>query len=168
MITTESFCRNRRQESTHRTSMRLSYRFESCIPFFTEKRSPGKEGKNCCRSDRDVRFRLQGFDRSMTFVVTQDPLDTTVVDFWRMIVEHGVSTIVMLSELGCSPTQTKCHPYWPVNSELICEYVKVKFVKEEANDFYIRRDFEIFNTKVSHTPSKTFLNVAWLMEPRVP
>ena len=85
----------------------------------------------------------------MTFVVTQDPLDTTVVDFWRMIVEHGVSTIVMLSELGCSPTQTKCHPYWPVNSELICEYVKVKFLKEEANDFYIRRDFEIFNTKVS-------------------
>ena len=85
----------------------------------------------------------------MTFIVTQDPLDTTVVDFWRMIVEHGVSTIVMLSELGCSPTQTKCHPYWPVNSELICEYVRVKFLKEESNDFYIRRDFEIFNAKVS-------------------
>ncbi|XP_022686769.1 tyrosine-protein phosphatase 69D-like isoform X2 [Varroa jacobsoni] len=90
---------------------------------------------------------IQGYDRSQSFIVTQDPLDTTVVDFWRMIIEQNISTIVMLSELGCSPSQTKCHPYWPVNSELICDYVKVKFVREEANDFYIRRDFDIVNAK---------------------
>lgn len=129
----------------------------SAYPYISDRAEGGNNAAAHCLIDNSM--MLQGYDRSQSFIVTQDPLDTTVVDFWRMIIEQNISTIVMLSELGCSPSQTKCHPYWPVNSELICDYVKVKFVREEANDFYIRRDFDIVNAKVNKNMAlSTLLN----------
>ena len=43
---------------------------------------------------------FQGYDRSLSFIITQDPLESTVVEFWRMIKEQSITTLVMLSELG--------------------------------------------------------------------
>merc|ERR1719284_2010465 len=31
-----------------------------------------------------------------SFISTQDPLEETAMDFWRMVVEHNVATMVML------------------------------------------------------------------------
>ena len=41
----------------------------------------------------------QGYDISETFIVTQEPLERTRADFWRMVLELEVSSIVMLSEV---------------------------------------------------------------------
>ena len=43
---------------------------------------------------------IEGYDNSESFVITQDPLDTTIADFWRMISEQCISTIVMLSDVS--------------------------------------------------------------------
>lgn len=43
---------------------------------------------------------IEGYDNSESFIITQDPLDNTIGDFWRMVLEQGVNTIVMISEVS--------------------------------------------------------------------
>lgn len=40
-----------------------------------------------------------GFRRLRDFVVTQHPLVSTIKDFWQMVWDHNVQTIVLLSSL---------------------------------------------------------------------
>lgn len=42
---------------------------------------------------------IEGYDNTESFIITQDPLEDTIADFWRMISEQGISTIVMISEV---------------------------------------------------------------------
>lgn len=43
---------------------------------------------------------IEGYDNSESFVITQDPLESTIADYWRMISEQCISTIVMLSDVS--------------------------------------------------------------------
>lgn len=43
---------------------------------------------------------IEGYDNSESFIITQDPLETTTSDFWRMVFEQGVNVIVMLSDVS--------------------------------------------------------------------
>lgn len=43
---------------------------------------------------------IEGYDNSESFIIAQDPLDVTIPDFWRMISEQCISTIVMLSDVN--------------------------------------------------------------------
>lgn len=42
---------------------------------------------------------IEGYDNSESFIITQDPMEDTIGDFWRMISEQSISTIVMISEV---------------------------------------------------------------------
>uniref|UniRef100_A0A1I7YNQ3 Protein-tyrosine phosphatase n=1 Tax=Steinernema glaseri TaxID=37863 RepID=A0A1I7YNQ3_9BILA len=50
-----------------------------------------------------------------TFIATQGPLEQTIPDFWRMVHQESVSTILMacLTEEDGKP---KCAQYWPLES----------------------------------------------------
>ena len=43
--------------------------------------------------------RLQGYKQRNAYIATQGPLQNTVDDFWRMMLEHRCRCIVMLCEL---------------------------------------------------------------------
>ncbi|XP_022240528.1 tyrosine-protein phosphatase 69D-like [Limulus polyphemus] len=88
---------------------------------------------------------IQGYDRSLSFIITQDPLENTMLEFWRMIKEQSVTTVVMLSELGAG--QTKCQQYWPGEEEKEYDYIKVKFQNEETRESITKREFQVINTK---------------------
>lgn len=47
-----------------------------------------------------VIFFSQAYKSKRSFIATQMPLKDTVVDFWRLLYEQQVSTIVMLNQLG--------------------------------------------------------------------
>ncbi|XP_012286742.1 tyrosine-protein phosphatase 69D [Orussus abietinus] len=91
---------------------------------------------------------IEGYDNSETFVITQDPLDTTVADFWRMISEQCVSTIVMLSDLNDGPR--KCPRYWP-EEEAAYDHINVRYIQSESCPYYTRRELCVSNTKTDES-----------------
>ena len=91
---------------------------------------------------------MKGYDHTLSFIVAQDPLEHTVNEFWWMIAEHAVTTMVMLAELGDG--QNKCHQYWPasVDTTFDCDFVKVKLIEEEMFQYYVKRVFHVTKKKV--------------------
>jgi len=41
----------------------------------------------------------QSYHTRRAFIMTQGPMNNTVVDFWRMVVQHNTPVIVMLTQL---------------------------------------------------------------------
>ena len=51
---------------------------------------------------------ITGYYNRVEFIVTQHPLHTTREDFWNMIVERKVKTIVMFGPLGSKEVAVDC------------------------------------------------------------
>ncbi|CAG2164165.1 unnamed protein product, partial [Oppiella nova] len=106
-----------------------------------------------------IMAEFEGYDHSLSFIVTQDPMEHTVNEFWWTIAEQNVSTLVMLAELGDG--QSKCHCYWPTE-EFDCEFVRVKFVAEDVTQFYIKRVFDVTHKKTNDCQRVTqFQFLSW-------
>lgn len=89
---------------------------------------------------------IESYDNTESFIITQDPLPTTLSDFWRMISEQCVSTLVMLSDLGDG--FRKCIRYWPEPDDESCyDNIKVKYIQSESCPYYTRREFAVTNMK---------------------
>ncbi|XP_051509485.1 tyrosine-protein phosphatase non-receptor type 18-like [Myxocyprinus asiaticus] len=59
---------------------------------------------------------IKGAAGNRTYIATQGPLSSTVVDFWRMIWQHNIKVIIMACreiELG----KKKCEVYWASTKE---------------------------------------------------
>ena len=55
-------------------------------------------------------------NKSKLFIATQTPLDNTISSFWKMIYNHKIKLIIMLSNLE-EEKQEKYKIYWPNNKE---------------------------------------------------
>ncbi|XP_015675423.1 tyrosine-protein phosphatase non-receptor type 22 [Protobothrops mucrosquamatus] len=84
---------------------------------------------------------IKGVYEPRTYIATQGPLSTTVVDFWRMIWEYKILIIVM-SCMEFEMGKKKCERYWVDMGEsplqfgpffIICE------VEEKRKDYVIRK-----------------------------
>ncbi|KAI2797964.1 Protein tyrosine phosphatase, partial [Blomia tropicalis] len=109
-------------------------------------RTPGTEG-----SDYINATFLPGFSRLREFIITQHPIWDTISDFWQMVWDHNVQTIVMLS----SVIDEKEYPqFWP-DREDEADYgsFKVKLTEEnrlmlsEAGCFITKRDLMLQSTQ---------------------
>ena len=69
--------------------------------------TPGGMG----RTDYINALFVDGYLRKGEFIVTQTPLHTTVIDFWKMVYDHEVNTVVMMNNSDFK--EDTCAQYWP-------------------------------------------------------
>ncbi|KAK0429301.1 hypothetical protein QR680_011305 [Steinernema hermaphroditum] len=76
--------------------------------------------------------RMEGVERPM--IATQGPLEATIPDFWRMVHQESVSTILMAC-LTEEDGKAKCAQYWPLEQGAYqnygCMFVNNKKVEKE-------------------------------------
>ncbi|CAH3188233.1 unnamed protein product, partial [Porites evermanni] len=81
---------------------------------------------------------LDGYDGTpKSYIACQGPVPGTYQDFWRMIWQEKVSTVVMLTRL-VEHGRTKCHQYWPDKSETYHEITVSNHKTEKFADYAIR------------------------------
>ena len=89
---------------------RIKNRYETTIPFDRNRviLTPvaGREYSTYINASF-----VEGYDNWECFILTQDPMESTQRDFWRMVLEHNIVVIVMLSEMG-DTSGTSCCPQY--------------------------------------------------------
>ncbi|XP_070577123.1 receptor-type tyrosine-protein phosphatase O-like [Ptychodera flava] len=97
----------------------------------------------------DIEFlfseEYKGNNSPKEFIATQGPLPETNDDFWRMIWEYNVKTVVMLTE--CTERgKVKCDHYWPPDNEPV-HYgdIQVNIVSEEMFAEWTLKEFNLEN-----------------------
>jgi len=94
---------------------------------------------------------VDGYQLREAFILTQAPMENTVEDFWRMIWEYEVFSIVMLSS-GDEHDETHCFPYWPFNAEPAnIGLLIIQIAAEENKTGFVKREFRATNSKTGET-----------------
>ncbi|XP_078012550.1 receptor-type tyrosine-protein phosphatase V-like isoform X5 [Phascolarctos cinereus] len=86
---------------------------------------------------------IPGYTRPQEFIATQGPLKKTMEDFWRLVWEQQVHTIVMLT-VGMENGRVLCEHYWPVDSKPVTYgQIIVRLVAEEKGEDWTCREFQV-------------------------
>ncbi|XP_073687767.1 receptor-type tyrosine-protein phosphatase eta [Garra rufa] len=103
---------------------------------------------------------IPGYKSRKEFIAAQGPLPVTVNEFWRMVWEKNVYTIVMLTrcnEMG----RVKCEKYWPSGTKQY-QNISVETTSELELESWTIRDFNIKYVKTTETRFvRQFHFMAW-------
>ncbi|XP_078317010.1 uncharacterized protein LOC144620397 [Crassostrea virginica] len=114
-------------------------------------------------------IQLPGFKNRNTFALTQMPLPNTVLDFWSLVLEQDVSTIVMMNSFIMDK---KTGVYWPVDAEEVSfgSIVISLLETSKRNVSFDVLKFKVVNTKQSNEERilKQFQCKFWPEEANVP
>ncbi|XP_052005244.1 receptor-type tyrosine-protein phosphatase eta [Xyrauchen texanus] len=103
---------------------------------------------------------MPGYSSKKEFIAAQGPLPCTVNDFWRMIWEKNVHTVVMLTKCN-EQGRVKCEEYWPSEMKHF-KNLTVMTASDIPLDDWTIRDFEVRNLKTAETRSvRHFHFTAW-------
>ncbi|XP_072291738.1 receptor-type tyrosine-protein phosphatase eta [Eucyclogobius newberryi] len=103
---------------------------------------------------------IPGYISRKEFIAAQGPLRATVNDFWRMIWEKNVHTIVMLTRCN-EQGRVKCEQYWAPGTSSYGN-ITVTTTSEIPLDDWTIRDFDVKNVKTAETrPVRHFHFTAW-------
>ncbi|XP_067027507.1 receptor-type tyrosine-protein phosphatase T-like isoform X2 [Acropora muricata] len=81
---------------------------------------------------------LHGYDSTPNaYIACQGPVPGTYQDFWRMLWQENVTTVVMLTRL-VEHGRTKCHQYWPDKAETYLDITVTNHKTETFADYAIR------------------------------
>ncbi|XP_030307401.1 receptor-type tyrosine-protein phosphatase eta, partial [Calypte anna] len=95
---------------------------------------------------------IPGYNSKKAFIAAQGPLSNTIDDFWRMIWEKKIYSVVMLTKC-VEQARTKCEQYWPDKQSKTYGDITVTIVSEIVLPEWTIRDFTVekSNTADSHT-----------------
>ncbi|XP_057193959.1 receptor-type tyrosine-protein phosphatase eta [Triplophysa rosa] len=103
---------------------------------------------------------MPGYTSKKEFIAAQGPLPCTVNDFWRMIWEKNVHTIVMLTKCN-EQGRVKCEEYWPSDMTSFNNLTVTTTSEIPLEDWTIS-DFEVKNVRTAETRSvRHFHFTAW-------
>ncbi|XP_016299433.1 receptor-type tyrosine-protein phosphatase eta-like isoform X2 [Sinocyclocheilus anshuiensis] len=103
---------------------------------------------------------MPGYTSKKEFIAAQGPLPCTVNDFWRLIWEKNIHTIVMLTKCN-EQGRVKCEEYWPAETKHF-NNLTVTNVSEIPLEDWTLRDFEVKNVKTAESRSvRHFHFTAW-------
>ncbi|CAG5115220.1 unnamed protein product, partial [Candidula unifasciata] len=82
---------------------------------------------------------ISGYKNGPTYIAAQSPYDeTTTLDFWRLIFQHSIKTVVMLTNV-LEDGIVKCTHYWPENtSTTFGSFLLHPIQVKEYADFIVR------------------------------
>ncbi|NXR57838.1 PTPRJ phosphatase, partial [Rhadina sibilatrix] len=95
---------------------------------------------------------MPGYNSKKAFIAAQGPLPNTIDDFWQMIWEKSIYSIVMLTKC-VEQARTKCEQYWPDKQPKSYGDIIVTMVSEVVLPEWTIRDFTVekSNSPESHT-----------------
>ena len=85
---------------------------------------------------------VQGYNQQKEYIAAQGPVPGTVGDFWRMIWDYNMPTIVMLTNL-VEKGKIKCSQYWPEAGHQEYGNVDVTIVNTVNQADFVVRYFQI-------------------------
>ncbi|ELT93008.1 hypothetical protein CAPTEDRAFT_73682, partial [Capitella teleta] len=102
-------------------------------------KTPMKNG----RTDYINALYVDSYSQQKAFIITQSPMISTLVDFWQMIYDNKVRTIVMLD--GQSLRDDTCARYWPSGDPALQNYgpFSVSLESEESHDLVTIRSLKL-------------------------
>jgi protein tyrosine phosphatase len=88
---------------------------------------------------------INGYDRSKTYICCQGPKFYTIKDFWRLIWQEEIETIVMATNF-IENKKRMCAEYWPqkLNTLFECGEMTIKLVQQENYEYHDVRIFEVY------------------------
>ncbi|CAD5211769.1 unnamed protein product [Bursaphelenchus okinawaensis] len=88
------------------------------------------------------------------YICTQGPLEATVADFWRMIIQEESDNIIMLCNC-IEKGMDKCAPYWPTQVGQTVQYDGDKVTVTHTNNNLLPNEQNVV---------RTFLTIKWKLD----
>ncbi|KAM4640553.1 receptor-type tyrosine-protein phosphatase C [Discoglossus pictus] len=105
------------------------------------------EDSDCDESTKYINASyIIGYWGTREIIATQGPLKNTMSDFWQMIVQRKVKTIICLSGPARENKVAACAPYWEEKKQKH-EDLDVELTEEKTRGSYTERSFEIRHSK---------------------
>ena len=144
-------------------------RFESILPM-DEFRPILRTPSAIERTDYINATFIDSYTQRNAFIITQTPLQSTIVDFWKMVYDFNINTIVMLNNSDFK--EDTCAQYWPprMGVEKWDPFiVTLKHITED--DHFTIRTLELHNARKPnerHRKVRQFQFESWRMYEKVP
>ncbi|KAL8179225.1 UNVERIFIED_CONTAM: hypothetical protein K2H54_061970, partial [Gekko kuhli] len=105
---------------------------------------------------------VPGYNFPQEFIASQGPLKKTVDDFWRLVWEQHVCTIVMLT-VGMENGRVLCEYYWPSDtSPVVSGQITIHLLAQNFADEWTTREFKLQHAGLKEERGVTHLHyTAW-------
>ncbi|XP_064386406.1 uncharacterized protein LOC135334956 isoform X2 [Halichondria panicea] len=90
---------------------------------------------------------VNGYKHQKAYIIAQNPLDSTVRNFWKMIYDRKCAAVVMLTPLSENGKEA-CSQYWPESGNVTSfgEFT-IDNLGEEVNTGFVMRQLSVLNKK---------------------